>query len=166
MSEIENPFDGEVARYTQKDGATKQQARDFVVLRYLMAGDTRALAYLLQGNYMPGKAVRTLLSLMLQPEVQDTEDPETINSIDREGIPYELVAKKRDGTAGRKSDPVVAEKNQALADQYYKRKNETGSGTSDSVIAKMVEDFGPEISESMIREATKVRSPKSGQGKK
>ncbi len=45
MTEIGNPFDGEAARLMQQQRFTEQQVRDYVVLRYLKIGDTRALAH-------------------------------------------------------------------------------------------------------------------------
>ena len=162
MSEIDNPFDGEACRLMRAQGATEQQARDYVVLRYLRSGDTRALAHWLMGDYSPGPAVKKMVSYMLQPTRQDPEDAGKILTCDPHIIPYELVIKSRGGKKGRRSDRVAAERNQAIRDLYDRRLAQVGKGGSDSVIAELVDELGPEVSESMIREAIKERSPKSG----
>lgn len=162
MLEIDNPFDGEAARLFANQDITEQQARDYVVRRYLMLGDTRALAHwLLHDDYSPGEAIKKLLSYMFQPERFDKEDP-TINYIcDTGKVPYKLIAKKRVGKAGRKTDPETAERNQAIFNKYNKRLENIGFGGSESVISELVDELGPENTESMIREAIKKRSPKS-----
>ncbi len=55
MTEIDNPFDGEAARIIHQQDVTEQQARDFVVLRYLKERDTRALAHWLRATISPAK---------------------------------------------------------------------------------------------------------------
>jgi hypothetical protein len=74
MKEIDNPFDGEAARLMQQQSVTEQQARDFVVWRYLKIGDTRALAHWLMSDYRPGATVAVFLSYMLQPERHNAND--------------------------------------------------------------------------------------------
>lgn len=161
MTKIDNPFDGEAYRLIQEHGASEQVARDFVVLRHLHQGDTRALAHWIEQDYWPGKEVRRMLSLMLQPTRYDADAPEISFEVGREVVPYSLEVKRRDGKRGPKNDPVADERNQAIADIYHRLMNEKGRGFSDSVILDMVKELEPDISESKIREATKKRSPKS-----
>jgi hypothetical protein len=162
MTEVDNPFDGEAARLFHEQGITEQQARDFVVLRYLKEGDTRALAHWLEGNYFPSETVRRLLSFMLQPVRPDADDPNKNYTCSLEVVPFELKAKRRDGKRGAPKNPVSDERNQAILDYYDRRMAEIGAGNSDSVIADLVELLKPDIKESAIREAVKNRSPKSG----
>jgi hypothetical protein len=162
MTDIDNPFDGEAARLFHGQGVTEQQARDAVVLRYLKVGDTRALAYWLKGNYCPGETVRRLLSFMLQPVRPDADDPNKNYTCSLEAVPFELKAKRRDGKRGAPRNPVSDERNQAILDCYDRRMAEIGVGGYESVITDLVELLKPDINESVIREAIKNRSPKSG----
>jgi len=109
MTEIDNPFDGEAARIIHEQDVTEQQARDFVVLRYLKEGDTRALAHWLEGDYFPSEAVRRLLSFMLQPVRTDADDPDKNYTYSLEAVPFELKAKRRDGKRGTPKNPVSDE---------------------------------------------------------
>ena len=109
MTEIDNPFDGEAARIIHEQDVTEQQARDFVVLRYLKEGDTRALAHWLEGDYFPSEAVRRLLSFMLQPVRTDADDPDKNYTCSLEAVPFELKAKRRDGKRGAPKNPVSDE---------------------------------------------------------
>ncbi len=166
MTEIDNPFDGEAARIVRDRGGTEQNARDLVVLRYLLSGDTRALAFWLERDYCPGKPVRILLAYMLRPVREDTEDPTKTFTCSPDLVPFELKAKRRGGKRGTFPDPVVAERNTAILEMYQRLYDKIGKGGYESAIAEMKDELGPHISESMIREATKERSPKSGGGKK
>jgi hypothetical protein len=162
MTEIDNPFDGEAARLFHEEGITEQQARDFVVLRYLKEGDTRALAHWLEGNYFPSEAVRRLLSFMLQPVRADANDPDKHYACSPKAVPFELKAKRRDGKRGAPRNPVADERNRAILEKYRQLMAEIGKGGHESAIAHLVELMGPYVSESAIREAIKNRSPKSG----
>ena len=97
MIDVDNPFDGEAARLLQQPDVTEQQARDYVILRYLREGNTRALAHWLEGDYSPGKEVKRMLSYMLQPERVYADDPEKTYACSFEAVPFELKAKRRDG---------------------------------------------------------------------
>lgn len=160
MTEIDNPFDGEAARLFHEPGVTEQQARDVVVLRYLKKGDTRALAHWLMSGYTPGRAVAVFLSYMLQPKRQVDGDPLNVVTCHPDIIPYELKATKRQ--RGRKPGSISAERNQAINDLYRERMAEFGKGGHDSIIKELFDFLGPKITLSMIVEATKDRSPKSG----
>ena len=160
MTEIDNPFDGEAARLMQQQpNITEQQARDYVVLRYLKVGDTRALAYWLEADYCPGEPVRRLLSFMLQPVREDADDPNKTYTSSLDAVPFELTAKRRDGKRGAARKPVADERNQAISDYYGRRMAEIGAGGYESVISEL-EGLG--VKESAIREAIKKNSPKSG----
>ena len=166
MTEIDNPFDGEATRIIREQGATEQIARDFVVLRHLLSGDTRALAFWLERDYCPGEPIRRLLAYMLQPVREDTEDPTKTFTCSPDLVPFELKAKRRGGKRGTFSDPVVAERNTAILEMYQRLYDEIGTGGYESAIAALKDELGPHVSESKITEATKERSPKSGGGKK
>jgi hypothetical protein len=161
MTEIDNPFDGEAARLFHGQGVTEQQARDAVVLRYLKVGNTRALAHWLERDYCPGEVVRRLLSFMLQPVRADADDPDKTYTCSLEAVPFELMAKRRDGKRGAPKKPVSDEQNQAILDCYDRRMTEIGVGGYESVITDLVELLAPDINESAIKEALKARSPKS-----
>ncbi len=161
MTEIDNPFDGEVSRLMQQPGVTEQLARDYVVLRYLLLGDTRALAHWLEGDYCPGKKVKALLSVMLQPERTDAADPSKTYKIDVKAVPFELKAKRRDGKRGAPRDPTADERNRVVRENYDQLMSEIGHGGHESAVSELVKRLGPEIGESAIREAIKARSPKS-----
>lgn len=161
MTEIDNPFDGEAAAHIREQGAPEQAARDCVVLRYLAVGDTRALAHWIEQDYCPGPAVRRLLSYMLQPVRGDPDDPKKTFTCDYDKVPYELKAVRRSGGKGRKPDLAAAERNSAIMDRYRRLLEEYGPGASDGAVKTLAEELEPEISESMIREAIKSRSPKS-----
>lgn len=162
MTEINNPFDGEAARLFHDQGVTEQQARDYVVLRYLKVGDTRALAHWLEGNYCPSEAVRRLLSFMLQPVRVDADDLDKTYTCSLEAVPFELKAKRRDGKRGAPKNPVSDERNQAISNYYDRRMAKIGVGNYETVIVELVDLLKPDINESAIREAIKNRSPKSG----
>lgn len=166
MGEVDNPFDGEANRLLREQSVTLQQARDFVVLRYLKSGNTQALAHWLMEDYQPGRTVARMLSYMLQPERQLDRREGKIVTCSPEVVPFELKAKKRGGGRGRKSDSAAAERNQAIYELYKKLLADIGPGGSDSAIAELEGFLGPEITQSMIKEAIKDRSPKSRQGNK
>ncbi len=94
MTEIDNPFDGEAARIVREQGVTEQIARDFVVLRHLLSGDTRALAFWLERDYRPGEPICHLLAYMLQPVREDAEDPTKTFTCSPDLVPFELKAKR------------------------------------------------------------------------
>lgn len=162
MTEVDNPFDGEAVRLVREQSVTLQEARDAVVLRYLKSGNTQALAHWLMTDYQPGRTVALMLSYMLQPERQVEGGEEQIVTCSPEVVPFELKAKRRTRNRGRKFDSIAAERNQAIYDLYKKLLADIGPGGSDSAIAELEDLLGPEISPSMIKEAVKVRTPKSG----
>ena len=162
----DNPFDGEAAREAQRyldedPRLTANQARDFVAIRYLLAGNTGALAhFLMSDDYVLGPAVKKLLSFMLQPDRVDPHDQTIEVSEPVEQIPYALVVRHRAGKKGRRRDLAADERNSALAEEYRRRVDAAGPGSSESVILQMVEDYDG-VTELMIREAIKQRSRKS-----
>jgi len=162
MTEIDNPFDGEAFRAMQQPNITEQIARDYVVMRYLKLGDTRALAHWLERDYNPGKLVKKMLSFMLQPTRVGAEDPSKTYSCSFEAVPFELKTKRRDGKRGAPRNPVSDEKNRIVGENYDLLMAEIGKGGHESAIAQLIEQLGPDINESAIREAIKARSPKSG----
>jgi|GEM_PF-2902239 hypothetical protein len=161
MREIANPFDGEAARLFHEQDFTEQQARDYVVLRYLRVGDTRALAHWLMYGYTPSRAVAVFLSYMLQPERQDDGDPLNVVTCHPKIIPYGLTSFPRAGQKGRPPDPTAAERNQAIKELYDRHMLPIGPGGHESAIAALKELLEPDINKSAIKEALKARSPKS-----
>jgi hypothetical protein len=166
MTDIDNPFDGEAARIVREQGATEQIARDFVVLRHLLSGDTRALAFWLERDFCPGEPIRRLLAYMLQPVREDTEDPTKTFTCSPDLVPFELVAKRRRKQKGRHRNPVADERNTAIKEMYERAYEGIDAGGHESAIKELAEQLGPDIKESAIREAVKKRSPKSVRGKK
>ena len=160
MTEADNPFDGAANRLMLERNATEQDARDLVVLQYLLEGDTRALAHWLERDYCPGKEVRRYLSFMLQPVRSDKNDPSLESIIRRDLVPYALESKRRDGRQGRPRDRVSEERDRALRELYDVKKTEIGPGGSDSTVLEMAALLEPEIKKSAIREALKSRSRK------
>lgn len=158
----DNPFDGEAQRYQNEDTRlTANQARDFVAIRYLLAGNTGALAhFLLCHDYLPGPELKKLLSLMLQPDRIHPSDQTIEVSAPVEQIPYSLVVKHRAGKKGRRRDLAADERNSALAEEYRRRVDTAGPGSSESVILQMADDYDG-VTDLMIREAIKRRSQKS-----
>lgn len=162
MTEITNPFDGEVSNLVEQRSISEQLARDVVVYRYLKLGDTRALAHWLKFDYNPTKKVKELLSYMLQPEQVALDDPEKTIVSSLEEIPYELKPKRRDGKRGAPRNPVADERNRIIKENYKRLMENFGKGAHESAIAELVEQLGPAVSENAVREALKNRSPKSG----
>lgn len=161
MKEIDNAFDGEAERHINEQHAAEQVARDMVVLRYLKEGDTRALAHWLVTDYNPGKDVRRLLSRMFQPDRYDPVDIRQKSDAGIDEVPYGLRTFSRDGKKGPPRDPEAAERNQAIKDCYDQLMERNGPGGHESAIHELEDLLGPEIKGSAIREAVKLRSPKS-----
>ena len=107
-----------------------------------------------------------MISYMLQPERQLDGAEGQIVTCSPEHVPFELKAKKRLGGSGRKQDSITPERHQAIYDRYRTLLADIGPGGSDSAIAQLEEELSPGISQSMIKEAIKKRSRKSGQGNK
>lgn len=70
--------------------------RDYVILRYLLDGDTRPLAALMALGHAPGPAILKHLADMLQP-ADSTEDE----------IKYALKPKRRNGDPGPRINPEL-----------------------------------------------------------
>ena len=98
-------------------GETIEYCRDFVILRYLFAGDTRPLAALLASGCAPGPAVLRHLSAMLQP-ADGTEDK----------VPFRLNIKDRLQRKGPRSDPEIAWRNFLISKNVEREMDEGAAG--------------------------------------
>ncbi len=96
-------------------GETIEYCRDFVVLRYLLDGDTRPLAALLASGRAPGPAVLRYLSAMLQP-ADGTEDK----------VPFRLNVKDRLQRKGARHDPEIMWRDFLLSKNVEREMNERG----------------------------------------
>ncbi len=165
-SDLDNPFDGEANHIAQETGATLEDARDYVTIKYLTEGDTRALCHWLDGGHTFGPVARRLLSLMLQPVRMDENDC-TDHEISRDLVPWALGPRRRDGKKGRPRDHVAAERNRAGASYYRRRRAELGRGSHESVIAELREMLGnegaaKEVPKSRNAARTPRKPPKGG----
>ena len=68
----------------------ESRVEDLVILKYLMAGDTRVLAWFLLDGYTPSPGMLKFIGQMLEPGSQPTDK-----------VPFELVAKSRTPERGR-----------------------------------------------------------------
>ena len=164
MSVIDNPFDGEAERRMNVLGCTEDLAKNVVIYRYLLAGDTRALAHWLCEGLALAPDVQVLLSAMLQPERQSADDPGIMIPISKSEVPYMLRAVHRDGRKGRPTDLVAQERNRAIEDLYQKLLAEIGPGGFESAVAEISDILKPHLGDESVREALKKRS-KMGSGK-
>ena len=90
----DTPWGSEAEYVYRMTGDTIECCRDRVIVRYLMAGDTRPLAALLSLGRAPSPAVLRYLSAMLHP-ADGTEDE----------MPFRLDVKDRLQRKGRRRDP-------------------------------------------------------------
>jgi hypothetical protein len=88
------PWGTETDYVHRETGEPLNKCRDYVILRYLMEGDTRPLAALFSIGRAPGPAVLDYLAAMLHP-AEGTE----------EEIKYALKSKRRSGKSGPLPNP-------------------------------------------------------------
>ena len=101
----ENGFDV-FAQLLIDKGSTLEEARDYVIGRCLKGGDTGAFIYFETLGHTPGREVLRLLSVMMS---------ERISSQNETLYPFTLTSKRRSGTAGRRSDPMVDMRDELIA---------------------------------------------------
>jgi len=103
-SRTDTPWGSEADYYHKMTDETFEYCRDFVILRYLLDGDTRPLAAWLVSGRAPGPEVLKYLSAMLQP-AEGTEDK----------VPFRLIDKNRLQRSGPRRDPEIPWRNFLLS---------------------------------------------------
>lgn len=103
----DNLFDAAALVYVEA-GATIEQARDWIILQCLEGGETSAFVYFETLGHQPGREVLRMLSLMLTDAMHIRDPGQAI-------APFALIAKRRDGKAGRRDGPLVEMRNQLIA---------------------------------------------------
>jgi hypothetical protein len=91
---LDTGWGSEADYFHRMTGESVEYCKDCVILRYLMAGDTRPLAALMMSGRAPGPAVLKHVSAMLQP-ADGTENE----------VPFRLNVKSRLKQKGRRRDP-------------------------------------------------------------
>ena len=110
-------------------------AIDLVILRYLRAGDTRALAWWCYEGHCPSNRILQFLGIMLQPETQ----------VSTVSLPYELIAKSRIPTRGRpKKRPETKLRDWLMYRNIVRYMADNGAGSYESAIANLCELDGVE----------------------
>ena len=99
-------------------------AIDFVCIRYLRNGDTRALAWFLREGHLPLDKLCTYLSGMLAP-----------GDIPGNRLPFELRAVSRDGRRGRRSSPEKELRDWLIYKQVIKQIEVLGAGSYEAAIS-------------------------------
>ena len=103
------PWDIRVDQLIREFGATQQDARDLVILDWLIKGDTVPFtAFVLQGH-VPGGEVIKYVALMMNP-AKGTD----------EHVPYALEVSSR-GRKGRRSSPTIEFRNKLLGENVERR---------------------------------------------
>ena len=136
-------------------GETIEYCRDFVVLRYLLDGDTRPLAALLASGRAPGPAVLRYLSAMLQP-ADGTEDK----------VPFRLNVKDRLQQKGARHDPEIMWRDFLLSKNVEREMNEGGKYEWHAIpnVASMLPNA--EKAYQTVRDAYDKRHPKKTKPRK
>ncbi len=109
----DTPWGQEAVYVHRTRGSPLSACRDAVILRYLIAGDTRPLAALLTLGVAPHPIVLRHLSAMLQPS-DGTEDK----------VPFRLNVKDRLGRKGRRHDPEIGWRNFLLSENVERKMEE------------------------------------------
>ncbi len=130
-------------------GKTVEYCQDFVILRYLFAGDTRPLAALLASGCAPGPAVLRHLSAMLQP-ADGTEDK----------VPFRLNVQDRLQRRGPRHDPEITWRNFLLSKNVEREMDEEGKYEWHAIpnVASMLPNA--EKAYQTVRDAYDKRHPK------
>ena len=109
----------------------KNESFDLVIVRYLIAGDTRPLAWWLYEGHCPSSTTLKYIAYMLEP--------------DNDNIPYKLITKSRTPKRGR--PPKGPE--QKLRDWLIYK-----------CVSELVEEYGPSSYEAAIDEVTSLEGLK------
>ncbi len=114
------PWDIRVDQLIREFGATQQDARDLVILDWLIKGDTVPFtAFVLQGH-VPGGEVIKYVALMMNP-AKGTD----------ETVPFALEVSSR-GRKGRRPDPRIEARGKLTA-QYVERLMKEGKSYNEAV---------------------------------
>ena len=113
----------------------ENEAADLVITRYLMAGDTRALAWWLYEGHCPSPVVRQYIACMLHPGSKATP----------KAVPFELVAKSRTPKRGRpKKGPEPLLRDWLQFRFIYNFMHDRGPGQYEAAISELAELYGME----------------------
>jgi len=119
----------------------ENEAADVVIVRYLKAGDTRALAWWLYEGHCPSPIVLKYIACMLQPGKADTNH-----------IPFELISKSRTPRRGRpKKRPEQNLRDWLIYKEVSNLIHDMGRGSYDAAIAKVAELQG--LNEYVVKRA-------------
>jgi hypothetical protein len=136
------------------EGLSTREARNRVIIEWLLAGDSRALAALLLDGHVLGETARVVLALMLLDETdakatieQRHLDPETWR------FPYRFML-KGGRAAGRRFSPENAERDRLLAENVNRlRQQGVRYKVAIDTVNRAVRDSGGAIGEQTIRDA-------------
>jgi hypothetical protein len=145
----DTPWGSEADYYHRMTDETSEYCRDFVILRYLMDGDTRPLAALMMLGRAPGPAVLRHLAAMLHP----AEGSEV-------KIPISLVRKRRNGKAGPYPNPENKWRDTLLAEHMEMLIAKGAKYEFEAVpeVANMLPN--PLTAEQTVRDAYDLRNPR------
>jgi hypothetical protein len=145
----DTPWGSETDFYHRTTDETFEKCRDFVILRYLKAGDTRPLAALMALGRAPGPEVLKHLADMLHP-AEGSEDE----------FPISLVRYRRNRKAGPYRNPENSWRDFLLSEQV-KMKMAEGAKYEFGAISKVAEMLpNPLKAEQTVRDAYDLRNPR------
>src|SRR5262245_14493712 len=131
------PWDFEAKLRALLNGVSSDEASDQTIIKWLMSGDLRPLAWKLLLRRRPGQLVLTYLALMMLD--QDVEGL----------VPYRLKAVPR--KAGRRKQPENFVRNLVICTKVDKRIKELGPGSYDASIKDVAKETNH--SERVVRNA-------------
>lgn len=102
-----------VLRFLTERGAPQQSVLDKIVFDTLLSGDVDAFVYFEKQNYVPGRAVLRLLSLMMSETAK--EPGAGLIRDNAKQVPFQLFCKRRDGKAGRPRTMAIEWRDQLIA---------------------------------------------------
>jgi hypothetical protein len=147
----DTPWGSEADYYHRRTDESFEYCRDFVILRYLMDGDTRPLAALMTLGRAPGPAVLQYLAAMFHP-AGGSEDK----------VPISLVRKRRNGKAGPYPNPENKWRDTLFAEQVKKLLAE-GKNYEFEAIPTVAEMLPNALkAKQTVRDAYDLRNPRGG----
>jgi len=145
----DTPWGSDADFFHRMTDETPEYCRDFVILRYLMDGDTRPLAALMALGRAPSPAVLKHLAAMLHP----AEGSEEKN-------PISLVRKRRNGKAGPYPNPELKWLGNLQSEQVKIKMAEGANYEFEAIpeVAKMLPNGLK--AEQTVRDAYDLRNPR------